>query len=145
MISYVAVGVLNPVVGNANFRLYSTGLEDHAANARNAAHFSTSQSAPGQFKSAIMQHAADSQHHFRNSDIRILARDPDWHSRGIRESIYIRGLSPTLNRNDGRHTLPNCYDTLIRQSIKKPESPQPHQPDEPRLNTSKRGPGRPRS
>ena len=133
--------LLNNATCNDNY----VGETARAANARNAEHFSTSQSAPGLFKSAIMQHAADAQHHFRNTDIKILARDPDWHSRGIRESIYIRALSPTLNRNDGRHTLPNCYDTLIKQSIKKPESPQPHQPDEPRLNTTKRGPGRPRN
>ena len=120
------------------------GESARAASARNAEHFSTAQSAPGLYKSAIMQHAADANHHFRTDDIRILSREAGWHERGIRESIFIRGLSPSLNRNEGRHTLPHCYDTLISQTIKKPEPPLTHQPTEPRLNTAKRGPGRPR-
>ena len=105
---------------------------------------STSQSAPGIYKSAIMQHAADSQHHFRSEDIKVLSRESGWHERGIRESIFIRALSPSLNRNEGRHALPHCYDPLIRKAIKKPERPKTHDPTEPRLNTEKRGPGRPR-
>ena len=86
--------------------------------------------------------AADAQHHFRSTDIKIPARNPDWHGRGIREAIYIHGLSPSLNANDGCHMLPNCYDSIIKQSIKKPET---LKPDEPRLNNAKRGPGRPRN
>ena len=120
------------------------GESARAASARNAEHFSTAQSAPGLYKSAIMQHAADANHHFRTDDIRILSRESGWHERGIRESIYIRGLSPSLNRNEGRHTLPHCYDSLISQTVKKPEPPPTHQPSEPRLSTAKRGPGRPR-
>ena len=120
------------------------GESARAASTRNAEHFSTAQSAPGLYKSAIMQHAADSQHHFRKEDIKILSRDDNWHTRGIRESIYIRGLSPTLNRNDGRHTLPHCYDNIIKKTVKKPESPVTHQPTETRLSTNKRPPGRPR-
>ena len=120
------------------------GESARAATARNAEHFSTAQSAPGLFKSAIMQHAADAQHHFRKDDIKILSRESGWHERGIRESIYIRALSPSLNRNEGRHDLPHCYDTLIRNAIRTPEPPQPHQTSEPRLSNAKRAPGRPR-
>ena len=140
VVYYHACAGINNAACNDSY----VGETARAANARNTEHFSTSQSSPGLFKSAIMQHAADAQHHFRKSDKKILARDSNWHSRGIRESIYIRGLSPTLNRNDGRHTLPNCYNSLIKQAIKKPEPPQTHQPKEPRLNTTKHGPSRPR-
>ena len=105
----------------------------------------TSQASPGVFKSAIMQHAADAQHHFRSEDVKILSRESGWRERGIRESIYIRGLSPSLNRNEGRHHLPHCYDSLIKKTIKKPESPKTHDPSEPRLNTTRRPPGRPRA
>ena len=70
-----------------------------STTARNAQHFSTAQSTPGMFKSAIMQHAADASHHFRTSDIKVLSREAGWHERGIRESIYICGLSLSLNRN----------------------------------------------
>ena len=121
------------------------GESGRAATARNKEHFSTAQTAPGVFKSAIMQHAADANHHFRQSDIKILARDDNWHDRGTREAVYIRAISPSLNRNEGRHDLPHCYDTLIRKAIKKPEPPPTHNPDEPRLVTEKRAPGRPRT
>ena len=50
--------------------------------------------------------AADAQHHFRKSDITIPSRESGWYERGIKESIYIRALSPSLNRNEGRHDLP---------------------------------------
>ena len=121
------------------------GESSRAASTRNAEHFSTSQSAPGVFKSAIMQHAADAQHHFRSEDVKVLSRESGWHERGIRESIYICALSPSLNRNEGRHILPHCFDSLIRKTIKKPERPETHDSSEPRLNTERRRPGRPRA
>ena len=86
------------------------GESGRAASARNKEHFSTAQTAPGTYKSAIMQHAADANHHFRSNDIKILARESDWHDRGTREGIYIRAIQPSLNRNEGRHELPHCYD-----------------------------------
>ena len=64
---------------------------------------------------------------------------------GAQESFYIRAYSPTLNRNEGRHDLPHCYDTLIRNNIKKPDPPPTHNPSEPRLQTKRRAPGRPRT
>ena len=103
------------------------------------------ESAPGIYKSAIMQHAADASHHFRSTDVKVVSRGSGWHERGVRESIYIRAYSPTLNRNEGRHTLPHCFDSIIKNSIKKPPPPQPHQVTEPLLNTKKRPPGRPRA
>ena len=92
-----------------------------------------------------MQHPADAQHNFRAKDLQIMSREADWHKRGIRESIYIRALSPSPNRNEGRHELPHCYDTLIRNAIKKPDPPVTHTPEEPRLQTERRAPGRPRT
>ena len=92
-----------------------------------------------------MQHAADAHHHFLKEDIKILSRENNWHERGIKESLYIRGLSPSLNRNEGRHQLPHCYDTLIKGFVKKPETPETHSADEPLLSTAKRPPGRPRT
>ena len=121
------------------------GESARSATTRNSEHFSTSQSAPGVYKSAIMQHAADANHHFRSTDLQVLSRESGWHERGIRESMYIRALSPTLNRNEGRHNLPHCYDSLIKKVIKKPGPPDPHRANETLLNTTKRPPGRPRS
>ena len=62
-----------------------------------------------------------------------------------REGIYIRAIQPSLNRNEGRLELPHCYDTLIRNAIKKPDPPATHTPNEPRLQTERRAPGRPRT
>ena len=100
------------------------GESARAASTRNAEHFSTAQSAPGLYKSAIMQHAVNSQHHFQKEDIKVLSRDDNWHTRGIRESVFIRGLAPSLNRNEGRHTLPHCYDNLIKKRSKNQSLPQ---------------------
>ena len=65
----------------------------------------------------------------------------EWRAPG-RESVAIRAIAPSLNRNEGRHQLPHCYDTIISKAIKKPEPPEPH-PSEPLLNTARRPPGRP--
>ena len=141
VIYYHACASINNSACEADY----VGESSRAASTRNAEHFSTSQSAPGIYKLAIMQHAADAQHHFRSEDVKILSRESGWHERGIRESIFIRALSPSLNRNEGRHILPHCYDPLIRKAIKRPERPKTHAPTELRLNTEKRGPGRPRA
>ena len=52
----------------------------------------------GEYKSAVMQHAAETGHSFRENDHVILDSDDNWRSRGIRESVYIRALNLSLNR-----------------------------------------------
>ena len=141
VIYYHACAGANNIPCNADY----VGESARSASTRNSEHFSTAQTAPGIYKSAIMQHAADSQHHFRADDLKILSRESGWQERGIRESLYIRGLAPTLNRNEGRHELPRCYDSLISKFVRKPPPPLPHQPSEPRLSTARRPPGRPRA
>ena len=111
-------------------------------------HMSTSKLYNGDYKSAIMQHAADSGHSFRATDLTILDRDANWKSRGIRESIYIRALNPSLNRRsdrNDRYTLPPTYDSIIQAKVQRPPSPKPHQSGEPRTFTGDRRQGRPRS
>ena len=110
-------------------------------------HMSTAKLYNGDYKSAIMQHAADSGHTFRDTDLTILDRDPNWRSRGIRESIFIRALSPSLNRRsdrNDRYTLPPTYDSILKGHIQRPPSPTPHQQGEPRTFNGDRRPGRPR-
>ena len=51
-------------------------------------HNSTAKQYTGDYKSAIIQHAADTGHSFRETDLTILDSDSNWHSRGIRESIF---------------------------------------------------------
>ena len=78
-----------------------------------------------------MQHAADAQHHFRVDDLKIMSRESDWHKKRIRESVYIRALSTSLNRNEGRYILAHCYNSLNKKNIKKPAPPEPPSPKSP--------------
>ena len=111
-------------------------------------HMSTAKHYNGDYKSAIMQHAADTGHSFRETDVQILDFDPNWKSRGIRESTYIRALNPSLNRRsdrNDRYTLPPIYDTIIKSAIKPPASPTPHTHTELRSFRGDRRPGRQRT
>ena len=47
------------------------------------------------------------------SQEKVLARDSRWFQRGVREAIYIRSNSPSLNQDEGRHHLPRTYDPLL--------------------------------
>ena len=101
----------------------------------------------GEYKSAIMQHAADTGHSCRGEDLAILDSDPVWRSRGVRESIYIRALNPSLNRRserNDRYTLPSNYDSIIKSTIKQPPPPQPHTENETKTFTGDRRQGRPK-
>ena len=92
-----------------------------------------------------MQHAADTGHSFRESDLSILDKDQNWRSRGIRESIFIRALNPSLNRRSDRNdrcSLPTTYDSILTASIKKPPPPTPHSASETKTFTGDRRPGR---
>ena len=108
-------------------------------------HFSTALRCPGQCKSSVMQHARDNDHHFRKSDFEVIGTEDDWFRRGVKESIYIRALSPSINENPGRHFLPPNYDPILEKNIKKPPAAAVHDPNlEEILSTAPRRPGRPR-
>ena len=94
-----------------------------------------------------MQHAADTGHSFRKTDVSVLDKDANWKSRGIRESIYIRALNPSLNRRsdrNDRYTLPSTYDSILKAAIKTPPTPAPHGKNERKTYTGDRLPGRQR-
>ena len=107
-------------------------------------HFSTALRCPGQCKSSVMQHARDQNHHFRKSDFEVIGVEDDWFRRGIKESIHIRALNPSINENPGRHFLPPNYDLILEKNIKKPAAAAVHNSNEEILNTAPRRPGRPR-
>ena len=93
-----------------------------------------------------MAHAIEKRHHFRPTDLSILSSgNGNWHERGVKEAIYIRGLQPSINRDQGRHQLPSHFDSLIKKAIKRPPPPTTRNADvEPLLRTSPRRQGRPR-
>jgi hypothetical protein len=62
----------------------------------------------------------DRDHYFTLSDITVLDRDGNWHTRGIRESIQIRALGPTINGDQARHKQPHCYHDIIRDKLTAP-------------------------
>ena len=123
------------------------GETERIAESRIKEHFSTAvQSGTPTLKSAVMAHAREKVHHFRPTDLSILSSgNSNWHERGVKEAIYIRGLQPSINRDQGRHQLPSHFDSLIKEAVKRPPPPTTHNADiEPLLRTSPRRQGRPR-
>ena len=122
------------------------GETERTAAARFQEHKSTATNALGKYKSAMLQHARDHGHHFRKEDVTILASENDWVKRGIKEAIYIRSLSPSINIDPGRHRLSSHFDSILNSVIVAPPPPPPHDATkEPLINTAPRRQGRPRT
>ena len=121
------------------------GETGRTLKARIDEHFSTALRCPGQCKSSVMQHAREFSHHFRKSDFKIIDSEENNFRRGVKESIYIRALNPSINEHPGRHLLPPNYDHLIKAQVKIPSPPAVHDAEnETILDTTQRRPGRPR-
>ena len=121
------------------------GETERTASARFHDHTSTSINALGKYKSAMLQHARDNGHHFRKEDVTILSSEQDWVRRGIKEALYIKSLTPSINIDPGRHQLSNHFDSILSSIIEPPPPPTPHDPDtEQLINTAPRKPGRPK-
>ena len=52
-------------------------------------------------------------------NVKVLSRDQRWFERGIKEAIYIKFLRPSLNRDQGRHHLPEIWTNTIRSRVLK--------------------------
>ena len=74
----------------------------------------------------MLEHARKNHYHFRREDVSILSNESDWVERGIKEAIYIRALSPTINIDPGCQTLSSHFDGILNQNIKAPTTPAPH-------------------
>ena len=69
------------------------------------------------YNSAVYDHLHESGHSFTNQDVQILDREERWFERGVKEAIYERSESPSLNRQGGlRFNLSHAWDRAI-QSI----------------------------
>ena len=89
-------------------RSTSTRLADHRANTKHA---------DGTFASAVREHTHSEDHYFTPGSVTILDKEENWHCRGYRESIQIRALQPSLNRDQGRGKLLGCYDGIIAEFV----------------------------
>ena len=65
--------------------------------------------------SPVFQHLRATGH--KLADGKILDKDSRWFQRGVRESIYIRSLHPSLNQDQGRHHLPRTYNSLLLPAV----------------------------
>ncbi len=66
-------------------------------------------------KSAISDHVAQENHTIDWGGAKILAKEGEKIKRKITESIHIRKKDPlTMNRDEGAFSLPNVYNTIIR-------------------------------
>ena len=48
---------------------------------------------------------------------KLLDKEPKWFERGVKEAVYIRAHSPSLNRDGGRHQLPHIWDRVIKTHV----------------------------
>ena len=55
----------------------------------------------------------------------ILAVEPRWFERGVKEAIHIRAASPTLNKDGGRYQLPTIWNNIIKERVKRRETGNP--------------------
>ena len=121
------------------------GETERTASARFQEHTSTATNALGMYKSAMLEHARENCHHFRRNDVTILSNESDWIRRGIKEAIYIKALSPSINIDPSRIALSTPFDAIIKNSVKAPPAPAPHNAHtEELINTVPRRQGRPR-
>jgi hypothetical protein len=75
------------------------------------------------YKSALAEHTATTNHVIDWDGVKTLERVPDWHMRGIKEAIYIRQNPNNLNRPQGeRHLLPNVWNSLLSPGQVRPDS-----------------------
>ena len=61
-------------------------------------------------------HLACENHNKDDVESKLLGTEEDWFKRGVKESIAIRKIKPTLNQDDGRYHLSTMYTKLIRSN-----------------------------
>ena len=64
-------------------------------------------------------HASNPAHTIQLDKTKVLDTEPRWFERGVKEAIYIRTNTPSLNRDGGRHNLPPVWDNILRRRIRR--------------------------
>ena len=70
-------------------------------------------------------HAATPKHSIELDNTDVLAVEPRWFERGVKEAIYIRAFSPSLNKDGGRYQLPPIWNNTIKRHVKRREKGNP--------------------
>ena len=71
--------------------------------------------------SAILKHCKDFHHPLPSiDDFNIIDKEPSQVTREAKEAIHIRRLDPSLNRNIGKMSIPQCFDNLLGAKPKHP-------------------------
>ena len=65
---------------------------------------------------SVGEHAINKGHTTDWDNVSVLDRENDWYRRAVREAIHIKRTNCTLNKDQGRHNLPSCYDKVILSS-----------------------------
>ena len=73
---------------------------------------------------AVGEHCIEFGHSFDRSNPRILAREQNWYSRKVRESIFIKVKRPIMNRDQGLQ-LPPVYNRILPLDRRLTEVPEP--------------------
>ena len=74
---------------------------------------------PSSINSEVSRHInIDSTDHSVSLDnTKILAVEPKWFERGVKEAIYIRAHGPSLNKDGGRYNLPPIWNNIIQRRL----------------------------
>jgi len=67
-------------------------------------------------------HVDEPDHSVSLESARILAVEPRWFERGVKEAIHIRVVAPSLNRDGGRYNLPPVWNNLLKRRVRGPRS-----------------------
>ena len=64
-------------------------------------------------KSAITDHVMQNNHVIDWEGAKMIEREANWVTRGVKEAINIRKNPANMNRDEGRYILSHLYDDLL--------------------------------
>ena len=65
-------------------------------------------------------HIEEPEHQVDIERVKILAVEPRWFERGVREAIYIRTERSSLNKDGGRYNLPTVWNNVLKSKVRGP-------------------------